>query len=98
MWNGATSWPIGSGHPCLGCTEPNFWDTMTPFYGRLPDVAGFGVESRVDLIGAALAVGALGGVAAHAAATGIHLARQRRRELPVVEGGAEPKGGDRGEN
>lgn len=98
MWNGATSWPIGSGHPCLGCTEPNFWDTMTPFYGRLPDVAGFGVESRVDLIGAALAMGALGGVAAHAAATGIHLARQRRRELPVVEGGAEPKGGDRGQN
>ena len=29
---------------------------MTPFYGRLPDVAGFGVESRVDLIGAALKV------------------------------------------
>ncbi len=98
MWNGSTSWPIGAGHPCIGCTEPNFWDSMTPFYGRLPDIAGFGVESKVDLIGAALAVGALGGVAAHAAATGVHLARQRRRELPVVEAGAEPKGGDRGQN
>jgi hydrogenase small subunit len=97
MWNGATSWPIGAGHPCLGCTEPNFWDTMTPFYGRLPDVAGFGVVSRVDLIGAALAVGALGGVAAHAAVTGIHLARQRR-QLPVVDGEAQSKGGDSGQN
>ncbi len=98
MWNGATSWPIGAGHPCIGCTEPNFWDTMTPFYGRLPDIAGFGVESKVDLIGAALAVGALGGVAAHATATSVHLARQRRRELPVVESSTETKGGNRGQN
>jgi len=22
----ATSWPIESGHPCLGCSEPDFWD------------------------------------------------------------------------
>jgi hydrogenase small subunit len=71
---------------------------MTPFYGRLPDVAGFGVESKVDLIGAALAVGALGGVAAHATATSVHLARQRRRELPVVESSTETKGGNRGQN
>ena len=48
--------------------------------------------------GAALAVGALGGVAAHATATSVHLARQRRRELPVVESGSETKGGDRGQN
>jgi hydrogenase small subunit len=25
-WNGGTSWPIESGHPCLGCSEPDFWD------------------------------------------------------------------------
>lgn len=80
QWNGGTSWPIGAGHPCLGCTERNFWDTMTPFYGRLPDVGGFGVESRVDLLGAALAIGATGGVLAHAAATGIHQIRERRRK------------------
>jgi [NiFe] hydrogenase small subunit len=23
-----------AGHPCIGCSEPNFWDTMTPFYGE----------------------------------------------------------------
>ncbi len=39
-WTGGTSWPIGAGHPCIGCTERNFWDTMTPFYGCLPDVGG----------------------------------------------------------
>ena len=55
QWNTRTSWPIGAGHPCIGCTEPNFWDTMTPFYGRLPNVAGFRSSSGSTLIGAALA-------------------------------------------
>jgi [NiFe] hydrogenase small subunit len=31
-FHGGTSWPIQAGHPCMGCSEPNFWDTMTPFY------------------------------------------------------------------
>lgn len=26
------NWPVEAGHPCLGCSEPNFWDTMSPFY------------------------------------------------------------------
>lgn len=85
MWNTGTSWPIGAGHPCIGCTERNFWDTMTPFYGRLPDVAGFGVERYADTIGAALAVGAAAGVAAHAVATGVHQMRERRKALPVIQ-------------
>jgi hydrogenase small subunit len=25
-WNDGTSFPIESGHPCLGCSEPSFWD------------------------------------------------------------------------
>ncbi len=97
QWNTRTSWPIGAGHPCIGCTEPNFWDTMTPFYDRLPDVGGFGVEQRVDLIGAALAAGATAGVAAHAIATGVHQARERRRarELPVVPAESQPISRDR---
>jgi hydrogenase small subunit len=90
QWNGGTNWPIGAGHPCLGCTERNFWDTMTPFYDRLPDVGGFGIEQRVDLIGAALAVGATAGVAAHAVATGVYNARHRK-QLPVVESPSAPK-------
>jgi hydrogenase small subunit len=83
QWNQGAGWPIGAGHPCLGCTERHFWDQMTPFYGRLPDIAGFGVEDRVDLVGGALAVGVTAGVAAHAAATYIHRLRQKE-PLPVV--------------
>ena len=91
QWNSHTSWPIGSGHPCLGCTERNFWDTMTPFYNRLPAVAGFGVERNADHIGLALAGAAVAGVAAHAIATGIHRAKEGHTphepavDLPVVE-------------
>ncbi len=25
-WNGGVSFPIQSGHGCIGCSEPNFWD------------------------------------------------------------------------
>jgi [NiFe] hydrogenase small subunit len=28
----STNWPVKAGHPCIGCSEPDFWDTMTPFY------------------------------------------------------------------
>ena len=95
-WNTRTSWPIGAGHPCLGCTERGFWDTMTPFYGRLPaDVVGLGVERYADTIGAALAAGAVAGVAAHAVATGVHQTRERRR-LAVVEAEKERQGGEGG--
>jgi hydrogenase small subunit len=61
---------------------------MTPFYGRLPGVAGFGVERSADLIGAALAVGTAAGVGAHAIATGIHRRREGKRvtPLPVMPG------------
>lgn len=27
-----TNWPVGAGSPCIGCSEPGFWDDMTPFY------------------------------------------------------------------
>jgi hydrogenase small subunit len=87
QWNTRTSWPIGAGHPCIGCTEPMFWDTMTPFYGRLPNVAGFGIERTSDIIGAGLAVGATAGVAVHAIATAVSNKR-RKNALPVIEGPA----------
>jgi [NiFe] hydrogenase small subunit len=34
-FNDGTSWPVEAGHPCIGCSEPGFWDTMTPFYEEL---------------------------------------------------------------
>ena len=58
---------------------------MSPFYERLPGVAGFGVERTADTIGIALAAGATAGVLAHAAATGVHRMRQGKgTPLPVM--------------
>ena len=31
-FNEDTSWPVQAGHPCIGCSEPDFWDRFTPFY------------------------------------------------------------------
>ena len=31
-WNMGTAWCVGSGHPCVGCTERDFWDKLTPIY------------------------------------------------------------------
>jgi hydrogenase small subunit len=25
-WNEGVSWPVGSGHGCIGCSEPGFWE------------------------------------------------------------------------
>ncbi len=30
-FNEGTSWPVQAGHPCIGCSEPGFWDEMPPF-------------------------------------------------------------------
>jgi len=62
-WNEGTSFPIGSGHGCLGCSEPDFWDKGS-FY--TPISAGIW-GSRDALLGAAAAGAALGVGAAMAA-------------------------------
>jgi len=43
-WNGGASFPIESGHPCIGCSEPGFWDNG-PFYSSLDNRVNF---DRVD--------------------------------------------------
>ena len=64
------AWPVGSGHPCVGCTEPDFWDNMSPFYEHLPGVSipgGGGIRTEAEKIGKVAAGGAAAVVAAHAA-------------------------------
>ncbi len=34
-FNDGTSWPVEAGHPCIGCSEPGFWDKMTPFFEEM---------------------------------------------------------------
>jgi hydrogenase small subunit len=56
-WNNGVSFPIQSGHPCLGCSEPNFWDAGS-FYEALS-------APTVDLktmAGVAVVAGAAAGV------------------------------------
>jgi hydrogenase small subunit len=67
QWNDATNWPIGVGHGCVGCAQPQFWDTMTPFYHALPNVGGFGVEVTAEQVG-------IGVVATVAALSTVHAA------------------------
>lgn len=76
-WNGGVSFPIQSGHGCIGCSEDNFWDNG-PFYSRLANIgAGFGVEATADTVGGTAAAAALAGVAAHAGASAIkHFTRK----------------------
>ena len=56
-WNGGTSFPIESGHGCLGCSEPRFWDAGS-FYSALSMPA-----SPLKLTTEAAAAGAAAGVA-----------------------------------
>ncbi|GAB2460895.1 hydrogenase small subunit [Xylanimonas ulmi] len=79
QWNQHTSWPIGAGHPCVGCTERRFFDRFTPFYQTLPDVAGLGVEATAEAVGWGLVGATAAGVAAHAGLTALRRTAARRR-------------------
>jgi hydrogenase small subunit len=69
-WNNGTSFPIQSGHPCIGCSEENFWDNGR-FYERGSAFAGFGIEANADTFGkVALGVTAAA-IAGHAVMTNV---------------------------
>ena len=53
-WNGGVSFPIQSGHGCIGCSEEGFWD-KGPFYERLTNIKQFGIEHNADEVGVAAA-------------------------------------------
>jgi len=61
-WNNGTSFPIESGHPCLGCSEPDFWDGGG-FYKALSiptiDIASASIYAAAGAAAAGVAIGAL---------------------------------------
>lgn len=69
-WNGGVSFPIQSGHGCIGCSEDGFWDNA-PLYKQLPDFPGFGIEATADEIGAVATAVVGAGVAGHAIMTNL---------------------------
>jgi hydrogenase small subunit len=60
-WNGGTSFPIESGHGCLGCSEPHFWDAGS-FYAPLSTPTS-PLDLATDAVVAGAAVGAVVSVA-----------------------------------
>ena len=93
-YNEETSWPVGAGHGCIGCSEPNFWDRYA--YERplaeanvnAPGLFGWGVENSVDKFGLGLLTLAGVGIAAHAIASGVGHYRSRGAHPAMVA--AEP--------
>jgi hydrogenase small subunit len=67
-WNCGVSYPIQSGHGCIGCSENGFWDNG-PFYQHLAAFPGFPIEGTADSVGTAAGLAALGGVTLHALAS-----------------------------
>ena len=59
-WNDGTSFPIQSGHPCLGCSEPDFWDGGG-FYKAIAsastNVSGWAAAAATAGVAAGVAVG-----------------------------------------
>jgi hydrogenase small subunit len=86
-WNDGTNWPIGAGHGCIACASPRFWERMSPFYDRLPDVKMLSVDVDAQTIG----LGAVGfvavGTAIHAGGVVARRARERRRRAMVAADG-----------
>ncbi|AXH09483.1 [Ni-Fe] hydrogenase, small subunit [Malaciobacter halophilus] len=72
-FNSHMSWPIQAGHGCIGCSEPDFWDTMGPFEEPVADrlydtvFGGLGADATADRIGVGLLTVTGIGIAAHAA-------------------------------
>ena len=58
-WNNGVSFPIQSGHGCIGCSEPRFWDALG-IYDSVPQ-GQFGSGAKLGaaaLAGAAIGAGA----------------------------------------
>ena len=69
-WNGAISFPIQSGHGCLGCSEPGFWDKGS-FYKPL----------AASTAGLTLGVGAAAVAGAVAGAVGAQIIKRRKQDV-----------------
>jgi hydrogenase small subunit len=80
-WNEGLSFPIKSGHGCIGCSEDAFWDKGS-FYDHLTTIrapGGLGIEGTADRIGLTAVAVAGAAVAAHAAVSAIKQARSKTR-------------------
>ncbi len=75
-WNDGVSFPIQSGHGCLGCSEDGFWDYGS-FYSRATGIPQTGIEATADKIGLGVAGVAGAAAIAHATVSAIKHARNK---------------------
>ena len=78
-WNEGLSFPIKSGHGCIGCSEDAFWDKGS-FYEHLTTIrapGGLGIEGTADRIGLTAVAAAGAAIAVHAAVSAIKQARSK---------------------
>jgi hydrogenase small subunit len=64
-WNNGVSFPIQAGHPCLGCTEPDFWDNGG-FYKPLSVPSGDYRKMGLAAVAGGAALGVAGALLAKA--------------------------------
>lgn len=57
-WDQGLSFPIQSGHPCLGCSEPNFWDGGGFYQGQSAPLDRPEAPAVVAAVGLGVAAGA----------------------------------------
>jgi hydrogenase small subunit len=98
-WNDGVSYPIQSGHGCIGCSEANFWDNG-PFYQHLASFPGFGIETTADTIGTIVGIGTVAGILGHGIVTNIRKRRVIKEEIDhsvpddEIKPAEEQKGGE----
>ena len=83
-WNEGVSFPIQSGHGCIGCSEDGFWDKGS-FYDRLTNIKEFGIEANADKVGGTVATVAGAAVAAHAAVSALMRAKSGVQQKSEVK-------------
>jgi hydrogenase small subunit len=88
-WNDQTSWPVKAGHGCLACASHRFWDTKSPFYERLPQVPGFGVDVPAGEIGLVITGAVAGATILHGIASAVR-DRTRHETTPPENQKAKP--------
>lgn len=94
-WNDGVSYPIESGHPCLGCSEQGFFDQGS-FYDRIPGVPTLNAMTTAGAIASAAAGAVAAGIGIHAAcSTVFHLHEKRKRREALDEFTAQENGRDK---
>jgi hydrogenase small subunit len=83
-WEQGLSFPVQSGHPCLGCSEPHFWDGGGFYQGQSAPLD----RPTAAAIGTAAGVGAALGIAL-AGANSVKKRNARKTTAPLDKGSPE---------